>query len=415
MRDRRRVVITGCGIVCSIGNNCDEALRALIDNTSGIVTVREWVELRYRSCVGGTIKGIDLDAVRESIGVKSRYMDDSALYSALASREAVEMSGMPADALAHERVSCIIGSGVANSNPIIRAGTRVKEDRNTITPYDVTRCMSSTCSANIANLFKIKGRSYSLSSACATSLHNIGHGHELIQQGASDVVVAGGADEVSAPITALFEGMRTALANGFNDVPQRASRPYDSRRNGFVISGGAGIVMLEELGHALERGARILAEVAGYACSTDGFDIIAPPPDGDGAYRCMRGALADAGVAPDGIDYLNTHGTGTPAGDVAEAKAIQRLFGTCTVPVSSTKALTGHGLGASGAMELIFCVLMMNHDFITASVNIEELDPACGHLNIVLRNENKKLSRVMTNSFGFGGTNASMVITRIQN
>jgi 3-oxoacyl-[acyl-carrier-protein] synthase-1 len=414
MRERRRVVLTGCGIVCSIGNNCGEALRALIDNTSGIVTVPEWIELRYKSCVGGTIKGIDTDAVRESIGVKSRYMDDSALYSALASLEAVEMSGMPVEALAHERVSCIIGSGIANSNPIIRAGIRVKEKHSTMTPYDVTRSMSSTCSANIAHLFKIKGRSYSISSACATSLHNIGHGHELIRQGTADVVVAGGADEVSAVITALFDGMRTALANGFNHIPERASRPYDRKRNGFVISGGAGIVMLEELEHALERGARILAEVSGYGCSTDGFDIIAPPPEGDGAYRCMKDALADAGAAPEEIDYLNTHGTGTPAGDIAEAKAIQRLFGTHAVPVSSTKALTGHGLGASGAMELIFCVLMMNHDFITASVNIEELDPACSHLNIVLHNENKKLCRVMTNSFGFGGTNASMVITKIQ-
>jgi 3-oxoacyl-[acyl-carrier-protein] synthase I len=409
------VVITGCGIVCSIGNTCGEVLRALLDNTSGIVTVPEWVELRFKSCVGGTIKGIDVDAARENIGVKSRYMDDSALYSALAALEAVHMSGLPPEALAQERVSCIIGSGVANSNPIIRAGTRVKERQNTITPYDVTRCMSSTCSANLAHLFKVKGRSYSLSSACATSLHNIGHGHELIQQGASDVVVAGGADEVSAAITALFDGMRTALATGFNNAPERASRPYDLKRNGFVISGGAGIVVLEELEHARARGAGMLAEVSGYGCSTDGYDIIAPPPEGDGAYRCMKEALADAGAAAEEIDYLNTHGTSTPAGDIAEAKAIQRLFGPHAVPVSSTKALTGHGLGASGAMELIFCLLMMNHDFITASVNIEELDPACSQLNVVRKNESRKLRRVMTNSFGFGGTNASMVITNIRN
>jgi 3-oxoacyl-[acyl-carrier-protein] synthase-1 len=412
MQDGKRVAITGFGLICSIGNNAKEALHALLTNVSGIVTVPEWVELRFKSCVGGTIKGINTDETREAIGLKSRYMDDSALYCALASLEAVEMSKLPAEDLSGARVSCIIGSGVANSNPIIRAGIRVSKKENVITPYDVTRCMSSSCSANIAHLFKIRGRSYSMSSACATSLHNIGHGYELIRHGVSDVVIAGGADEVSAAITALFDGMRTALANGFNHIPEKASRPYDRKRNGFVISGGAGIVILEELEHALDRGASIFAEVTGYGCSTDGHDIIAPPPGGEGAYRCMKEALEDARSTPDEIDYLNSHGTSTPAGDVAEAKAIHELFGRHAVPVSSTKALTGHGLGASGAIELIFCILMMDHQFITASANIEELDPACAALNIITRNENRDLNKVMTNSFGFGGTNACMVLAK---
>jgi 3-oxoacyl-[acyl-carrier-protein] synthase-1 len=408
----RRVAITGFGLISSVGNNAAQALQALHANTSGIVAVPEWKELRFKSCVGGTIKGIDTEEVREAIGPKSRYMDDSALYCALASREAVDMAGLRPEDLENDRASCIIGSGVANSNPLIRAGIRASTKENTLTPYDVTRCMSSSCSANIAHLFKVKGRSYSISSACATSLHNIGHGHELIRQGISDLVISGGADEVSAAITALFDGMRTALANGFNEMPEKASRPYDRRRNGFVISGGAGIIILENLERAVERGATIFAEISGYGCSTDGYDIIAPPQGGDGAYRCMKEALRDAGLSPDQIDYVNSHGTSTPAGDIAEAQAIGRLFGDHPVPVSSTKALTGHGLGASGAIELIFCVLMMNHQFVTASANIEEIDPACSHLHILRANEPRALNRVMTNSFGFGGTNASMIISR---
>jgi 3-oxoacyl-[acyl-carrier-protein] synthase I len=408
----RRVAVTGFGLISSVGNNSAQALESLRTNASGIVTVPEWVGLRFKSCVGGTIKGLDLEEVRIAIGPKSRYMDDSALYCALASTEAVQMAALDPDELQSEVVSCIIGSGVANSNPLIRAGIRATTRENTLTPYDVTRCMSSSCSANIAHLFKIKGRSYSISSACATSLHNIGHGYELIRQGLSDIVISGGADEVSATITALFDGMRTALANGFNQIPDKASRPYDLKRNGFVISGGAGVVILENMERALQRGATIFAELSGYGCSTDGHDIIAPPQEGDGAFRCMKEALRDAGLAPEQIDYLNSHGTSTPAGDVAEARAIGRLFGDHPVPVSSTKALTGHGLGASGAIELIFCILMLNHEFLTASANIEELDPECSHLNLVLKNEPKRLNRVMTNSFGFGGTNASMIISR---
>lgn len=345
IHDNRRAVITGYGLISSIGNNSKEALASLIHNASGIVSVPEWLDLNFKSCVGGTIKGINIDEARESIGLKSRYMDDSALYSALASLEALAMSNLPPEELSSDRVSCIVGSGVANSNPLVRAGLRASTKANVVTPYDVTRCMSSSCSANIANLLRLKGRSYSISSACATSLHNIGHGYELVKHGISDLVIAGGADEVSAVITALFDGMRTALANGFNHMPEKASRPYDRKRNGFVISGGAGIVVLEELEHAANRGAPIFAEVTGYGCSTDGHDIISPPPDGDGAIRCMKEALQDARTAPDEIDYLNTHATSTPAGDIAEAKAIHKLFGDYAVPVSSTKSLSGHELG----------------------------------------------------------------------
>jgi 3-oxoacyl-[acyl-carrier-protein] synthase-1 len=408
----RRVVVTGFGIVSSIGNDSAAALHSLLHHVSGIVRVPEWEELRFKSCVGGTIKGIDADAAREAIGPKSRFMDDSALYCALAAHQAVAMSGIPAEVLAGERTSCIVGSGVANTSAILRAGIRIREAKSPMTPYDVTRCMSSSCSANIANLYKIKGRSYSISSACATALHNIGHAYELIRQGTSEIAIAGGADEVSSAITALFDGMRTALATGFNHMPEKASRPYDRRRNGFVISGGAGIVLLEEMQHARDRGAAILAEISGYGSSTDGHDIIAPSPDGDGAYRCMKAALEDAGLPADQIDYLNSHGTSTPAGDVAEAIAIQRLFGRHAVAVSSTKALTGHGLGAAGAIELNFCMLMMTHGFMAASCNIEEMDPACAPLNIITRNERTILNRIMTNSFGFGGTNACMILSQ---
>jgi len=407
---KRRAVITGCGIISSIGNNCQEVLRSLQDNKSGISYVAEWAELGFKSCVAGTIKGLDIDAVREKIGLKSRYMDMSALYSTLSSMEAIADSGLAPDDFSSERVACIVGSGVSNTEPIYQAGAKLFSGNGKITPYGVTRSMTSSSSANLVNVYGIKGRSYSISSACATSLHNIGHACELIWSDRCDMALAGGADEVSAIMTANFDGMRSALSTAFNKTPQQASRPYDKKRDGFVISGGAGIVVVEELEHARKRNAPIFVEVIGYGASSDGHDIIQPHPQGDGAYRCLQEALVMAQCPAETIDYINTHGTGTPAGDLAECLAINRAFGDYRVPISSTKALSGHGIGAAGAHELIYCLMMMKHGFITASVNIEELDPAFVDYAIVRQNRDAKLNRVLTNSFGFGGTNACMIV-----
>ena len=409
----RRTVITGFGIISSIGNNCKEVLESLQKNSSGIVFIPEWSELGFKSCVGGTIKGLDIDEERRKIGLKSRYMDLSALYSALASREAIENSGLTLEELASEKVGCIVGSGVSNTEPIYQAGAKLFFNKGKITPYGVTRSMTSSCSANLVNLYGIKGRSYSISSACATSLHNIGNACELIWSGICDMALAGGADEVSAIMTANFDGMRSALSSAFNETPEKASRPYDKKRDGFVISGGAGIVIVEEYEHAKKRNAPIYGEIIGYGASSDGHDIIQPHPLGEGAYYCIKEALQGAKCNPEEIDYINTHGTGTPAGDVSECIAIKNAFGSYKVPISSTKALTGHGIGAAGVHELIYCLLMMKHDFITASVNIEELDPAFAEFNIIQQNKKASLNKVLTNSFGFGGTNACLIVGKI--
>ena len=409
----RRVVITGCGIISSIGNSCAEVLEALEANRSGIVRVPEWAELGLKSCVGGTIKGIDLESRQQEIGLKSRYMDLSALYGVLSAMEAVADSGIDPEALASERVGCIVGGGTPSSDSIYEAGSKVHGNGGRLTPYGVTRAMSSTCSANLVNFYGIKGRSYSICSACATSLHNIGHGFELISNGICDTILSGGADEVSSLVTYMFDKMRNVLSTAFNDSPPRASRPYDRARDGFVISGGAGIVVLEELEKAKKRNAPIYGEIIGYGASSDGHDIVQPPPDGEGAVRCMKEALSMAHCSTDGIDYINTHGTSTPVGDVAEGRAIQQVFGNRKIPISSTKSLTGHGIGATGVQELIYCLLMMKHGFITASVNIEDLDPAFADLDIVRENRDATLNRILNNSFGFGGTNASMIIGKV--
>jgi 3-oxoacyl-[acyl-carrier-protein] synthase I len=409
----RRAVITGCGVISSIGNNCNDVLHSLQGNKSGLVLVQEWAELGFKSCVAGTIKDLDADDLRRKLGLKSRYMDISALYSTLSSMEAIADSGLSPEDLSSERVACIVGSGVSNTEPIYQAGAKLFSGNGRITPYGVTRSMTSSCSANLVNFYGIKGRSYSISSACATSLHNIGHACELIWSDRCDMALAGGADEVSAIMTANFDGMRSALSTAFNNTPQQASRPYDKKRDGFVISGGAGIVIVEELEHARKRNAPIYAEITGYGASSDGHDIIQPQPQGDGACRCLIEALEMAQCPVETIDYINTHGTGTPAGDLAECMAISRAFGDYKVPISSTKALSGHGIGAAGAQELIYCLLMMKHGFITASVNIEELDQAFTGCNIVRENRDADLNRVLTNSFGFGGTNACMIVGKM--
>jgi len=409
----RRVVITGRGIVSSIGNNCGEVLDSLRHVKSGIAYVPEWKEMKLKSCVAGTIEDLDVNEIRRDIGPKSRYMDYSALYAVLAAGEAIKESGLDPEDLSSTRVGCIVGPGFSNSDPIFQAGAKLYHNQGRIGPYGVTRSMANSCSANLVNLYRIKGRSYSIASACATALHNIGHGLELIRSGACDLVLAGGAEEISAIYSSLFDGMRSAISTAFNDTPEKASRPYDKRRDGFVISGGGGIVILEDYERAKRRGAPLYAEILGYGASSDGHDIIQPHPEGDGAFRCMEEALHMAGCSARDLNYINTHGTSTPAGDIAEAIAIKRLVGDCDVPISSTKALTGHGIGACGVQELIYCLLMMEHGFVTASANIEELDPELPGLNIVTENLETHLDKVLTNSFGFGGTNACMLIAGV--
>ena len=339
--------------------------------------------LGFKSCVAGTIKGIDIEENKKNNRIKIPIYGFVRVIFCISFPEAIESSCLTIEELASERVGCIVGSGVSNTEPIYQAGAKLFSKSGKITPYGVTRSMTSSCSANLVNLYGIKGRSYSISSACATSLHNIGNACELIWSGICDMALAGGADEVSAIMTANFDGMRTALSTAFNETPEKASRPYDKKRDGFVISGGAGIVIVEEYERAKKRNAPIYGEIIGYGASSDGHDIIQPHPQGEGAYRCIKEALQLAKCNPEEIDYINTHGTGTPAGDIAECIAIGKAFGSYKVPISSTKALTGHGIGAAGVHELIYCLLMMKHDFITASVNIEELDPAFADCNII--------------------------------
>jgi 3-oxoacyl-[acyl-carrier-protein] synthase-1 len=410
---QRRSVITGCGIVSSIGNSCNEVLESLQKNRSGIEFVPEWEHLGLKSCVGGTIKNLDVEEMKNIIGKNSRYMDYSALYCTIAAIEAVNDSGLPKSVLSSDKAGCIVGSGTSNTEPIYLSGTKLYSQNSKLSPYGVSKGMSSSCSANLVNFFGIKGRSYSISSACATSLHNVGHACELVWSGNHEIVLAGGADEVSAIMTANFDAMRIALSTGFNKTPERASRPYDKNRDGFVISGGAGIVIVEEFEHAKKRNAPIYGEILGYGTSSDGYDLVQPHPQGEGAFRCIKEALTSAKCNPGEIDYINTHGTGTQLGDLAEGIAIEQIFGTYPVPISSTKALTGHSLGASGVHELIYCLLMMKHKFITASVNIDELDQVFANINIIRENREAFLNKVLTNNFGFGGTNACLILGKV--
>jgi 3-oxoacyl-[acyl-carrier-protein] synthase I len=411
----RRVVITGCGVISSIGNNCDEVLNSLQKNTSGIEAVSEWSDYGLKSHAAGTIKLPSIENLRKEAGPKARFMDVSSIYALLCANQAIADSGLTEDDISSERTGCIAGSAFSNTEPFKIASDRIEGRRRKIGPFEVTRSITSSVSANLSNYFGIKGRSYSIGSACATSTHNIGHAYELIKSGECDVVLAGGAEEVSPIITCMFDGMRVVMSRSFNDDPKRASRPYDKDRDGFVISGGGGIVILEEYSRAIERKANIYGEIIGFGTSTDGHDIVQPDPDGLGCYRCMDQAFKDAGCSPDMIDYINTHGTSTTAGDLAEAKAISKLFSEHPVKISSTKSLTGHGIGAAGVHELVYCLLMMKENFVTASVNIENRDSEFDDLNIITENESCNVDMVLTNSFGFGGTNGSLIVKSANN
>ncbi|NAW33186.1 beta-ketoacyl-ACP synthase I [Halomonas alimentaria] len=403
----RRVVVTGLGIVSCLGNDRQQVLEALKEGRSGIRFKEEYAERGFRSQVAGVVD-IDLDALVDR--KLRRFMGDAAAYAYVSMAQAIEDSGLAPEMVSNERTGLIAGSGGASSaNQVEAADVMREKGLRRVGPYRVTRTMGSTVSACLATPFKIKGVNYSISSACATSAHCIGNAVEQIQMGKQDVVFAGGGEEEHWTLSCLFDAMG-ALSTHYNDTPDKASRPYDQARDGFVIAGGGGMLVLEELEHARARGAKIYAEVTGYGATSDGHDMVAP--SGEGAMRCMRQAMATV----DGkIDYINTHGTSTPVGDVAELKAIREVFGDTTPAMSSTKSLTGHSLGATGVQEAIYSLLMMENDFIAASANIETLDEQADGFDIVAqRRDGVKIERVLSNSFGFGGTNACLVLEKLR-
>lgn len=403
----RRVVVTGIGIVSSIGNNKEEVVNALREGRSGIEFCEKYAELGFRSHVHGPIK---LDPAEHIDRKLLRFMGDAAAFNYIAMAEAIADAGLTEADISNPRSGLIVGSGGASNMNFLQAVETLRtKGAKRVGPYMVPRTMGSTTSANLATAFKIKGVNYSISSACSTSAHCIGNAVEQIQLGKQDIVFAGGGEEVDWTMTMLFDGMG-ALSSKYNDTPHLASRTYDVNRDGFVISGGGGLVVIEELEHAKARGAKIYAEVVGYGANSDGFDMV--QPSGEGAVRCMKMALATS-TGP--IDYINTHGTSTPVGDVRELEAIKEVFGMEIPPFSATKSLTGHALGAAGVNEAIYSLLMMERQFIAASANIADLDPVAEGMPVVTELiDNVSLNRVMSNSFGFGGTNATLVFERFQ-
>ncbi len=405
----RRVVVTGLGVVSSIGNNAEEVLTSLKTGKSGIEANDQMVEHGFRSQIAGSLK-ID---VTEHVDKRTlRFMGPGAAYAHIAMSQAIADAGLSEDQVVNPRTGLVAGSGGPSTSAMLTAHQTVLKNGATkrIGPFAVPKCMCSTISANLATAFKIKGINYSITSACSTSLHCIGNAAEQIMLGKQDVMFAGGGEELDWTLSCLFDAMG-AMSSKYNETPEKASRAFDQNRDGFVISGGGGIVVLEDLEHALARGAKIYAEVTGYAATSDGHDMVAP--SGEGGERAMRLALS---TLPEGrnVGYINAHGTSTPVGDVGEVEAVRRIFGEGNVPpISSTKSMTGHAQGAAGALETIFCLLMLDHDFITPSINVDTL--ADGILPGEIATQvvkNAGLDSVMTNSFGFGGTNGSMILSK---
>jgi 3-oxoacyl-[acyl-carrier-protein] synthase I len=402
----RRVVVTGMGIVSSIGNNTQEVLASLREAKSGVVRAEKYGELGFRCQVHGAPTLNPEDTIDRRA---MRFLGGGAAWNHVAMEQALRDAGLEIDEISNERTGIIMGSGGPSTRTIVEAAdvARSKGPKR-VGPFAVPKAMSSTASATLATWFKIKGVNYSISSACATSNHCIGNAMEVIQLGKQDVIFAGGCEELDWTLSVLFDAMG-AMSSKFNDTPHTASRAYDVDRDGFVIAGGAGVLVVEELEHAKARGAKIYAEVAGYGATSDGFDMVAP--SGEGAVRCMKMALAT--VKPP-VDYINPHATSTPIGDLKEIEAIREVFGNKCPPISATKSLTGHSLGAAGAQEAIYSLLMMNNGFICESANIVNLDPAFADVPIVReRRDNVTLGCVLSNSFGFGGTNASVVFKRL--
>lgn len=401
----KRVVVTGMGIVSCLGNDKAAVLDALRTGRSGIKFQESYQEMGFRSHVAGSV---DID-LKERIDRKIlRFMGDAAAFSYISMEQAIADAGLDESLVSNERTGIIMGSGGASSKNLVEAADVLREKGlKRVGPYRVTQTMGSTTSACLATPFKIRGINYSISSACATSAHCIGSAMEQIQLGKQDIVFAGGGEEEHWSLTCLFDAMG-ALSTKYNDSPEKASRAYDSERDGFVIAGGGGCLVLEELEHAKARGATIYAELVGYGANSDGYDMVAP--SGEGAVRCMQQALA---TTEGKIDYINAHGTSTPVGDLAELKAVRATFGDQIPAISSTKSLTGHSLGATGVQEAIYSLLMMQHQFISASANIDQLDDEAKGMPIVTEmREGLELERVMSNSFGFGGTNACLVFQK---
>uniref|UniRef100_E0XVW6 3-oxoacyl-[acyl-carrier-protein] synthase 1 n=1 Tax=uncultured gamma proteobacterium HF4000_23L14 TaxID=710988 RepID=E0XVW6_9GAMM len=401
----KRVVITGMGIVCSLGNNKSEVLESLKKAKSGIEFSEKYAEMGLRSHVYGSISEIDSSDVIDRKML--RFMADAAIYSAIAMDEAIKQSGLSPEIVSNERTGLIMGSGGASHQNVVESADILRSKGiKRVGPYRVPRTMGSTTSACLSTLFKIKGINYSISSACSTSAHCIGNAMEQIQLGKQDVIFAGGGEELDWTGTMLFDAMG-ALSSKYNDTPEKASRAYDANRDGFVISGGGGALVLESLEHAEARGAHIIAELVGYGATSDGYDMVAP--SGEGAKRCMELAISTVSGS---IDYINAHGTSTPVGDMKELQAIKQVFNSKIPLIGSTKSLSGHALGAAGVNESIYSLLMLENDFVAESVNIETLDEEAEGMPIVRKTTQLKLNRILSNSFGFGGTNACLVFER---
>ena len=401
----RRVVVSGMGIVSSIGNTTQEVVSSLREAKSGISEATDYKTMGFRCQVHGAPK-IDLDALVDRRA--RRFMGDGAAYNFIAMEQALRDSGLEEKDIVNERTGLIMGSGGPSAKTIVAsADTARNRAPKNVGPFAVPKAMSSTCSANLSTWYKIKGVNYSITSACSTSAHCIGNAGELIQWGKQDIVFAGGGEELDWTLSVLFDAMG-AMSSHFNETPHNASRAFDKNRDGFVIAGGGGVVVLEELEHAKARGAKIYAELVGYGATSDGHDMVAP--SGEGAIRCMRQALSSVKGS---VDYINAHGTSTPVGDVTEIKALREVFGDKIPPVNSTKSLTGHSLGATGVQEAIYSILQMKGGFIAESANIEEIDPEAADAPIVRsRIDGAKIERALSNSFGFGGTNATLVFQR---
>ena len=400
----KNVVVTGIGIKSCIGNTYVEVLDSLQNGKSGIVANDIYKEMNFRSHVSGSMN-IELKGLIDR--KLSRFMGETAAYSYLAALDAIEMSGISEDALSNPRVGIVAGSGGASTRTqTVTADITREKGPKRVGPYAVTKTMGSTVAAILGTAFKLQGVNYSISSACSTSAHCIGHGSDLIKSGQQDIVIVGGGEDEHWSSSSLFDAMG-ALSSNFNETPDLASRAFDKNRDGFVISGGAGMLVLEEEEHAKKRGANILATLSGYFANSDGYDMVAP--SGEGAERCMQGALKSSGGS---VDYINAHGTSTPVGDLAELGAIQRVFGSDAPIISSTKSMTGHSLGATGAQEAIYSIMMINEGFIAPSINITNLVDEANGLNINQETREQKLDNVMSNSFGFGGTNATLILSR---
>ena len=403
----REVVVTGIGIVSSIGNNVEEVTESLKTLKSGIVKNEINSDLGLRSHISGSVKNLDL---KERIDRKLfRFMGEAAAFAYISTEEAIKDSGLDEESLSSERTGLIMGSGGASSEDQIDSADILRsKGLKRIGPYRVTKAMGSTVSACLATSFGIRGINYSISSACATSAHCIGSGMEQIQLGKQDIIIAGGGEAEHWGMTSLFDAMG-ALSTKYNDSPEKASRAYDRDRDGFVIAGGGGAVILEEKEHAIKRGAKIYAQLTGYAATSDGEDMVSP--SGEGGERCMRIALGMTGKEK--VDYINAHGTSTPAGDITELKAIENVFGKDLPLISSTKSLSGHSLGAAGVHESIFCLIMMKEGFAAGSANIENLDEGAINFPIIQKNQETELKKILSNSFGFGGTNATLIFEKI--